>query len=77
MWRDVVKPIGILKSICVLRGWVQPTFKGKGSTLRCYVNGNEYKMKYFGKCVTIISLANRFITHISRSPSYSWFTKSD
>ena len=48
-WRDSTKPIGLLKKICVLRGWPQPTFKGKGSTLRCYVNGNEYKMKYFGE----------------------------
>lgn len=48
-WRDSIKPIGLLKKVCVLRGWPQPTFKGRGSTLRCYVNASEYKMKYFGK----------------------------
>ena len=27
-----------------------PVFKGKGSTLRCYVNGAEFRLKNFESC---------------------------
>ena len=43
-WRDSLKPVDILKRLCLLKGWIQPIYSRDAEGMKVIVDGSAYSL---------------------------------
>jgi len=44
-WRDSLKPVDILKRLCLLKGWIQPIYSRDAEGMKVIVDGSAYSLE--------------------------------